>query len=87
MALRQTVHNLNLCDRFHEGIIHSKDAFYSEIPESGPDPLLEGRWEMWKKAGVLVTERMEISTIFVICQIRGLRAGGIMVAIGDTNEN
>jgi uridine phosphorylase len=85
LALRKAVHNLNFSDRFHEGIIHSKDAFYSEIPSLIPDPSLEGRWEMWEKAGALVTE-MESSTIFVICQIRGLRAGGIMAAIGDTNE-
>ncbi len=85
LALRQAVHNLDLFNRYHEGIIHSKDAFYSEIPSMIPDSSLRSRWEMWEKAGALVTE-MECSTIFVVCQIRKLRAGGIMAAIGNINE-
>ncbi|UCE13451.1 MAG: nucleoside phosphorylase [Candidatus Heimdallarchaeota archaeon] len=82
LALRQAAHNLNLSSRFHEGIIHSKDAFYAETPSLIPDPTIKSRWDSWIKGGALVTE-MESSTIFVICQIRGWRAGGIMAAIGD----
>ena len=70
--------------KFHEGIIHSKDAFYCEMPEMVPRPDMKSRWQMWKKAGALVTE-MEASTMFVLAQIRGWRVGGIMAAIGDTD--
>jgi uridine phosphorylase len=83
MALRNAAINLNLSSQFHEGVIHSKDAFYSEVPQMIPKPHIKERWEMWRKAGALVTE-MESSTIFVICQIRSWRSGGIMAAIGDT---
>ncbi|MFX0152626.1 MAG: hypothetical protein ACFFAJ_17715, partial [Candidatus Hodarchaeota archaeon] len=46
---------------------------------------IESRWNSWKRAGALVTE-MECSTLFVICQVRGWRAGGILAAIGDTEK-
>ncbi len=83
LALRQAAHNLNLSSFYHEGIIHSKDAFYAETPSMIPDQTIKDRWKSWIEAGALVTE-MECSTIFVISQIRGWRAGGIMAAIGDT---
>ncbi|MHA2226196.1 MAG: nucleoside phosphorylase [Candidatus Hodarchaeales archaeon] len=85
LALRQAAYNLKFDTRFHEGIIHSKDAFYSEIPSMIPNPSIKDRWKTWIDAGALVTE-MESSTIFVISQIRGWQAGGIMAAIGDTEE-
>ncbi|MHA2291139.1 MAG: nucleoside phosphorylase [Candidatus Hodarchaeales archaeon] len=84
LALRQAAKKLNLFLKFHEGIIHSKDAFYSEMPEMVPRFDMKKRWKMWKKGGALVTE-MEASTMFVLAQIRGWRVGGIMAAIGDTD--
>ncbi len=83
LALRQGAFNLNLQDRFHEGIIHSKDAFWSEEPEMIPakKEIIE-RWEIWKRGKALVTE-MEISTLFVLGSIRGWKTGGILAAIGD----
>jgi len=85
LALREAAHNLKLSNRFHEGVVHSKDAFYSETPEMIPEPSITGRWSMWKKAGTLVTE-MECSILFTICQIRGWKAGSILAAIGKTDE-
>ncbi|MFX0049958.1 MAG: nucleoside phosphorylase [Candidatus Hermodarchaeota archaeon] len=85
LALRRATHNLGLSSRFHEGIVHSKDSFYSETPALIPDTSIESRWNSWKRAGALVTE-MECSTLFVICQVRGWRAGGILAAIGDTEK-
>lgn len=85
-ALREAVTHLNLQDRFHEGIVHSKDAFYSETPELIPDAVsAKNKWKVWIKARTLITE-MECSTLFVISYIRGWRAGGIMAAIGDTES-
>jgi uridine phosphorylase len=85
-ALRQSAQDLDLISRFHEGIVHCKDAFYSEIPELIPDSInASNKWKTWKNAGTLITE-MECSTLFVISSIRGWRAGGIMAAIGDTDS-
>ncbi|UCG90012.1 MAG: nucleoside phosphorylase [Candidatus Heimdallarchaeota archaeon] len=83
LALRQGAFSLNLQDRFHEGIVHSKDAFWIEEPEMIPakEETIE-RWEIWKRGQTLITE-MEVSTLFVLGSIRGWRTGGIMAAIGD----
>ena len=84
LALRQAAKHFNLEQRFHEGIVHSKDAFYSETPALIPDSVnAKNKWKIWIKAGTLITE-MECSTLFVLGAIRGWRTGGIMAAIGDT---
>ncbi len=84
LAIRQAATNLDLMSKFHEGIIHSKDSFYSETPSMVPLPTMKDRWKMWRDAGALVTE-MESATLFVISQIRKWRSGGIMAAIGGTD--
>ena len=85
-ALRQAVRHYKLEQQFHEGIVHSKDAFYSETPSLMPDSVnAENKWKTWINAGTLITE-MECSTLFVIGAIRGWRTGGIMAAIGDTHD-
>ncbi|MFX0125704.1 MAG: nucleoside phosphorylase [Candidatus Hodarchaeota archaeon] len=83
LALRQGAFSLNLQDCFHEGIVHSKDAFWIEEPDMIPakNDTIE-RWEIWKRGRTLVTE-MEVSTLFVLGSIRGWRTGGILAAIGD----
>ena len=83
IALRKGAFDLNLQDRFHEGIVHSKDAFWSEEPEMIPAKknIIE-RWETWKRGRALITE-MEVSTLFILGTIRGWKTGAIMAAIGD----
>jgi uridine phosphorylase len=83
LALRQGAFNLNLQDRFHEGVVHSKDAFWSEEPKMIPakNDIIE-RWETWKRGQALVTE-MEVSTLFVLGTIRKWRTGALLAAIGD----
>jgi len=85
VALRIAVKRLGFSSIFHEGIVHCKDAFYTETPELIPDSSIHQNWEMWKKAGTLITE-MECSVLFTISQIRGWRSGGIMAAIGNTDK-
>ncbi|MHA1978715.1 MAG: nucleoside phosphorylase [Candidatus Hodarchaeales archaeon] len=84
-ALREAAKHFLLEDRFHEGVVHCKDAFYSETPELIPDFNAENKWKTWIKAGTLITE-MESSTLFVLGTIRGWRTGAIMAAIGNTEE-
>ena len=85
IALRRAVKRLGFSSIFHEGIVHSKDSFYSETPKLMPDPNISHRWEMWKRAGTLITE-MECSILFTISQIRGWRSGGIIAAIGNIDS-
>lgn len=83
LALRRGAYDLKLQDRFHEGIVHSKDAFWTEEPEMIPAKQeVTERWEIWKRGQALVTE-MEVSTLFVLGTIRGWRTGAILAAIGD----
>jgi purine-nucleoside phosphorylase len=49
---------------FHVGTVVTQDAFYRE----------EAAWERWAEFGVLATE-MEISAIFTVAALRGMRAG------------
>ena len=70
--------------KFHIGLTHCKDAFYSELPEYTADPEgTERRWAGWTRGNVLSTE-MEASTIYVIASMRGCRAGAILHVVGST---
>jgi uridine phosphorylase len=72
--------------KYHVGIGHSKDAFYSEHPDYVADP--EGalrKWEMMRNSGVLATE-MEAAALFVIGHLRGVKVGTVCVIIGENVE-
>jgi uridine phosphorylase len=72
--------------KFHVGIGHSKDAFYSEHADYVADP--EGtrrKWDMMRNSGVLATE-MEAAALFVIGHLREVKVGTICVAIGENVE-
>ncbi|MFW9844581.1 MAG: nucleoside phosphorylase, partial [Candidatus Thorarchaeota archaeon] len=69
--------------RYHIGIGHSKDAFYSEHPDYVTDP--EGtrkKWAAMRDSNVLATE-MEAAALFVIGHLRGVKVGAVCVAIGE----
>ncbi len=65
--------------RYAEGIAQCKDSFYGQHdPGSMPAAdYLNSRWEAWKRAGVMCSE-METAALFIIAQVRGIRAGAIM---------
>lgn len=69
----------------HVGFSHSKDSFYAEMePERMPlADELQKRWRAWVMGGVMCSE-MEAATLFVLCNVLGKRAGGLMVAIKET---
>ena len=68
----------------YEGLIHSKDSFYSENPKLSPNfEVLEQRWKVWERGNVLATE-MESSLLFILAQLRGWRAGTVVAVIGTT---
>lgn len=83
MALRKAAQVLNI-KKYFEGIVHSKDAFYSEYADYTAQPDVNtAKWESWKKSNVLATE-MECSILFVLSQLRKWRSGSILAVIGAT---
>ncbi len=72
--------------KFHVGIGHSKDAFYSEHPEYVADP--DGtrrKWDYLRNSRVLASE-MESAALFVVGHLRGVKVGTICVVIGENIE-
>ena len=69
--------------RYHVGIFHTKDAFYSEVePERQPiRELWMDRWRAWIRSNVILSE-MEAATLFVVASVRGAMAGAVCAAIG-----
>ncbi|MCL2411643.1 MAG: uridine phosphorylase [Treponema sp.] len=65
--------------RRHAGIVQCKDSFYGQhSPDRMPAAYeLKDKWEAWLKAGCLASE-MESATLFIVCQILGVRAGCVL---------
>ncbi|MGY5871225.1 MAG: nucleoside phosphorylase [Candidatus Thorarchaeota archaeon] len=69
--------------KYHVGIGHSKDAFYSEHPQFVADPdSMRRKWAAMRDSNVLVTE-MEAAALFVIGHLRGVKVGAACVVIGE----
>ena len=64
--------------RFYTGIVQSKDSFYGQhSPHRMPTEMeLLGKWEAWKRLGVLCSE-MESATQFVVADSLGARCGAV----------
>ncbi|NPV55463.1 MAG: uridine phosphorylase [Anaerolineae bacterium] len=86
LALRDAARQLGL--RHHVGVAHSKDSFYGEVePERMPMVgMLQARWEAWKAGGAIASE-MEAAALFIIAGIQRVRAGGVMLLIGNPAED
>jgi len=76
--------NLNIKTKV--GICQSKDSFFGEIsPEKMPvSPYLDYKWNAWQKGGVGASE-MEAATLFILSQIRNVKAGAIL-AVETSDE-
>ncbi|MEN3013859.1 MAG: nucleoside phosphorylase [Endomicrobiia bacterium] len=82
-ALIEAANNLNI--KYHLGITHCKDAFYSEIPEYLPlKEKYHILWKVWQRSNVLATS-MESSALFVIGSIRKIIVGEILTIVGETH--
>ncbi len=62
------------------GLTRSHDAFYKESP--GVPEMVEKRIRPWAEAGVKVVEN-ESSTLFIVSELIGLRAGTILVVLDN----
>ncbi|MHA2298286.1 MAG: nucleoside phosphorylase [Candidatus Hodarchaeales archaeon] len=82
LALRKAAIKMSV-EEYHEGIIHSKDAFYIEEPSMIPDVTVQDKWKIWQRGRCLATE-MESSLIYTLGSIRGWRTGTILAVIGAT---
>jgi len=68
--------------QYHVGIVQCKDSFYGQ---HSPDRMPAGyelmnKWDAWIKAGCLASE-MESSTLYIVSQILGARAGCVLNVI------
>ncbi len=75
-------------DRYHIGVIHSKDSFYGETaPETMPisDKLIKN-WEAYIKCGCLTSE-MECAALFSVGLVRGVRMGSVLTALWNAERS
>ena len=72
----------------HTGVVQSKDSFYGQHdPARMPvAPMLEEKWEAWKRLGVLASE-MEAAALFTVAACRGVRCGAIFHVIWNQERN
>lgn len=82
VALRDAAAKLD--HRYRLGVTQSKDSFYGEVePERMPIAgTLAERWAAWTAGGAICSE-MEAATLFTVASIARVRAGGIMVMVGN----
>lgn len=82
-----------LCDgtdgnKFHVGVVQSKDSFYGEVePEaSAVTHKLNAEWEGYVKCGCLTSE-MECAAIFSVGIVRQVRCGAVLLAIWNVERS
>ena len=83
-ALVEAGNNLKI--KYHTGISHCKDAFYTEGADMDELPLggnTRAMWNAWYKGNVMATS-MESAALFVVSSIRRVYAGEVLAIIGLT---
>ena len=85
-ALVSAAKNRNMVT--HTGTVQSKDSFYGQhSPQSSPQSAeLLGKWESWKRLGVLASE-MECATLFTVAASKGVRAGCVLAVIWNQERH
>ena len=71
-----------LGESWHTGVVQCKDSFYGQhSPQRMPvSHELLGKWEAWKRLGVLASE-MESATLFVVASSLGVKCGSVLNVI------
>jgi len=82
LALREAARRIGA--RARVGVSQSKDSFYGEI-EPGRMPIAPHLLERWQAfiGGGAISSEMEASAIFIVAAIQRVRAGGLMVCVGN----
>lgn len=75
-------------NRYHVGVVHSKDSFYGEVePEASPMAAdIKQRWDSYLKCGCLTSE-MECAAVFAVCTARKVRCGGVLTALWNVERS
>lgn len=75
-------------DRYHIGVIHSKDSFYGETnPETMPiAEKLISAWDAYIKCGCLTSE-MECAALFSVGLVRNVRMGSVLTALWNAERS
>lgn len=75
-------------DRYHIGVIHSKDSFYGETnPDTMPvSDMLIKNWEAYIKCGCLTSE-MECAALFSVGIVRDVRMGSVLTALWNAERS
>ena len=73
---------------WHAGVVQCKDSFYGQhSPDRMPAGYeLENKWKAWVKARCVASE-MESSTLFIVCQILGARAGCVLNVVWNQERD
>lgn len=80
-------------NRYHVGVVHSKDSFYGEVEPDGSavSEDIKTRWESYLRCGCLTSE-MECSTVFSVSTVRStyekkIRAGAVLTALWNAERS
>ena len=74
--------------RYHTGVVQCKDSFYGQL-DPGRMPVageLLGKWEAWKRLGVLASE-MESAALFVVSAALGARCGSVFSVVSNQERD
>lgn len=80
-------------ERYHVGVVHSKDSFYGEVNPDGSavGENIKSRWESYFKCGCLASE-MECAAIYSVGIVRStpekkIRCGGVLTALWNAERS
>lgn len=81
-------------NRYHVGVVHSKDSFYGEVNPDGSavSDNIKSRWDSYVKCGCLTSE-MECAAIYAVGLVRSefpakkIRCGGVLTALWNAERS
>lgn len=80
-------------NRYHVGVVHSKDSFYGEVNPDGSavGDNIKSRWDSYFKCGCLTSE-MECAAIYAVGLVRSvfpkkIRCGGVLTALWNAERS
>lgn len=75
-------------NRYHIGVVHSKDSFYGEVePQASPMSAdIMDRWEAYMRSGCLASE-METSAVYAVCTAHRKRCGAVFTALWNVERS
>ncbi|MBO5448862.1 MAG: nucleoside phosphorylase [Ruminococcus sp.] len=75
-------------NRYHVGVVHSKDSFYGEVEPDGSSvsDKIKTNWDSYLKCGCLTSE-MECAAIFSVGIVRKVRCGAVLTALWNAERS